>query len=141
VLDKDLLKCHFSTRNSASTAPGMSCKKPKTKHLGYKMADKYSTSNLLGIYLTKPSPSTSIDSAILPVYQNMVNLIVGFPIWRPPNIFMDVVMWEYRTFEYMIFDVANVITLTPLSLIISCKFSLPVAGLEMSSLPTLALKS
>jgi hypothetical protein len=29
----------------------------------------------------------------------MVNLIEGFPIWRHPSIFMDVEMWENRTFD------------------------------------------
>jgi hypothetical protein len=38
-----------------------------------------------------------------PVYQNMVNLIVGFPIWRRPSIFMDVAMWEHRTFDSEVF--------------------------------------
>jgi hypothetical protein len=38
-------------------------------------------------------------------------------------------------------DVAKFTTLTPLSLLISCKLSFPVTGLKMSSLPTLALKS
>jgi hypothetical protein len=28
----------------------------------------------------------------LPIYQNMVNLIVGFAIWRRPSLFMDVAM-------------------------------------------------
>jgi hypothetical protein len=34
-----------------------------------------------------------------PIYQNMVNLIVGFSIWRGPSIFMDVAMGEHRTFD------------------------------------------
>jgi hypothetical protein len=38
-------------------------------------------------------------------------------------------------------DVANFITLAPLSLLISCKPSFPIFGLRMSSLPNLALKS
>jgi hypothetical protein len=29
------------------------------------------------------------------VYQNMFNIIVGFPIWRCANVFMDVMMWEH----------------------------------------------
>jgi hypothetical protein len=33
------------------------------------------------------------------IYQNMVNLVVGFPIWRRPSILMDVVMWELCTFD------------------------------------------
>jgi hypothetical protein len=58
------------------------------------------------------------------VYQNMVNLIVGFPIWRHPSIFMDAVMWERRTFDPEIFRCGKV---------------LPIVGLKMSSLPVLAL--
>jgi hypothetical protein len=38
-------------------------------------------------------------------------------------------------------DVATFTTLTPLSLVISCKLSFPVVGLKMSSIATLALKS
>jgi hypothetical protein len=57
-----------------------------------------------------------------PAYQNMVNLIVRLLTVR----FLDVVMFT---------------TLTPLSLLISCKPSFPSAGLKISSLPTLALKS
>jgi hypothetical protein len=37
-------------------------------------------------------------------------------------------------------DVAKFTTLTPLSLLISCKLSFPTVGLKMSSLPTLALR-
>jgi hypothetical protein len=37
-------------------------------------------------------------------------------------------------------DVAKFASLTPLSLLISCKLSLPIVSLKMSSLPTLALK-
>jgi hypothetical protein len=39
------------------------------------------------------------------------------------------------------FDVAKFTTLTPLSLLISCKLSFPIVGLKMSCLPTLTLKS
>jgi hypothetical protein len=38
-------------------------------------------------------------------------------------------------------DVAKFTNLTPLSLLISCKVSLPIVSLKMSSLPILALKS
>jgi hypothetical protein len=38
-----------------------------------------------------------------PVYQNKVNLIVGFPIWRCPSTFMDVAMWEHHTFDSEVF--------------------------------------
>jgi hypothetical protein len=71
----------------------------------------------------------------------MVNLIVGFPVWRHPNIFMDVAMWEHRTFDSEVLDVAKFTNLTPLSLLISCKFAFPIVGFKMSSLPILALKS
>jgi hypothetical protein len=43
-----------------------------------------------------------------PVYQNMINLIVGFPIQRCPSIFMDFVMWEHRTFDCEIFRCGKV---------------------------------
>jgi hypothetical protein len=71
----------------------------------------------------------------------MVNLIVGFPIWRRPSIFMDVAMWEHSAFDLTFLDVAKFTNLTPLSLLISCKLSFPIVGLKMSSLPTLALIS
>jgi hypothetical protein len=74
-----------------------------------------------------------------PIYQDMVNLIVGVPIWRCPNIFMNVAMREHCTFDNEIF--AKFTTRAPLSLLISCKLSFPTVGLKMSSLPTLALKS
>jgi hypothetical protein len=38
-------------------------------------------------------------------------------------------------------DVVKFTTLTSLSLLILCKLSIPVVGLKLSSLPTLALKS
>jgi hypothetical protein len=43
-----------------------------------------------------------------PIYQNMVNLIVGFPIWRRPSMFMDVVMSEHRTFDCEVSRCENV---------------------------------
>jgi hypothetical protein len=70
----------------------------------------------------------------------MVNVIVGFPMWRRPSIFMNVAMWERCTFDNEIF-ICGKIYLTPLSLLILCKLSFPIVGLKMSSLPTLALKS
>jgi hypothetical protein len=44
----------------------------------------------------------------LSVYQNMVNLIVGFAIWRRPSIFMNVTMWEHRTFDSDVFRCGKV---------------------------------
>jgi hypothetical protein len=38
-----------------------------------------------------------------PIYQNMINLIVGFPIWRRSSIFMDVAIWEHHTFDSGVF--------------------------------------
>jgi hypothetical protein len=38
-----------------------------------------------------------------PLYQNMVNLIVGFPIWRRSSIFMNIAKWEHCTFDNEIF--------------------------------------
>jgi hypothetical protein len=50
-------------------------------------------------------------------------------------------IYEYCDMGTMRFlDVAEFTTQTPLSLLISCKFSFPIVGLKMSSLPTLALK-
>jgi hypothetical protein len=40
-----------------------------------------------------------VHSNASPVYQNMVNLIVGFPIRRCQSIFMDVAMWEHRALD------------------------------------------
>jgi hypothetical protein len=76
-----------------------------------------------------------------PVYQNMVKLVVRFSIRRCPSEFMNVMMWEHRTFDNEIFGRGKVYYLTPLSLLIWCKLSFPIVGLKMSSLPTLALKS
>lgn len=67
--DKDLPECHFSTRNSSRTAPGVSSEKPVTNHLGCEVAHKNDTSNLLTIYLLDKALSKIqvqvIDSAIL----------------------------------------------------------------------------
>jgi hypothetical protein len=52
---------------------------------------------------------------------------------------MNVTVWEHCTFDSQILDVAEFTAITPLSLLISCKLSFPIVGLEMSSLPTLAL--
>jgi hypothetical protein len=39
----------------------------------------------------------------LPIYQDMVNLIVGVPIWRCPRIFMNVAILEHCIFDNEIF--------------------------------------
>jgi hypothetical protein len=54
------------------------------------------------------------------VYQNVINLIVYFPIWRCPSIFMNVAMWEHCTLTVWFWVVAK---LTSLSLLISSKMS------------------
>jgi TRAP-type C4-dicarboxylate transport system permease large subunit len=71
----------------------------------------------------------------------MVNLVVSLSIRRCANKFMNVMMWEHCTSASQFLDVAKFSTLTQLPLLISFKLSLPVLGLKMSSLPTLALKS
>jgi hypothetical protein len=73
-----------------------------------------------------------------PIYQIMANLIVGFPIWGCPSVFMNVAMREHCIFDSEIFDVAKFTTLTPLSLLILCILSFPIVSLQFSSLPTLA---
>jgi hypothetical protein len=64
----------------------------------------------------------------------MVNLIVGFPIWRRPSIFMAVAMYEHRTFDSEVLYVAKVSSLTPLSLLISSKLLFRIIVLKMSFL-------
>jgi hypothetical protein len=60
----------------------------------------------------------------------------GFPIRRHPSIFIDVAMWEHRTFDSLRFlDVAKCTNLAPLPLLISCKLSFPIVGLKIPSLP------
>jgi hypothetical protein len=72
----------------------------------------------------------------------MVNLITGFPIWRYPIIFMDVVMWQHHTFGCKIFRHGEIYySISTLSLLTSCKLSFQIVGLKMFSLPTLILKS
>jgi hypothetical protein len=48
------------------------------------------------------------------VYQNMVNLVVGFRIRRRRSIFMNVGIWELCTFHFEILDVVKLTTVTPL---------------------------
>jgi hypothetical protein len=49
-------------------------------------------------------------------------------------------MWEHRNFDSEVFIRGKFTNLTPLSLIISCKLLFPIVGLEVYSLPILALK-
>jgi hypothetical protein len=77
----------------------------------------------------------------LPAYQYMAKLSVGFPVYKRPNIFMYVAMWEHHTLTARFLDGEEITIPTPLPLLISCKPSFPTAGLKVSSLPTLAFKS
>jgi hypothetical protein len=49
-------------------------------------------------------------------------------------VFMNVEVWKCHALN-------KFTTLTPLSLLASCRQLLPIIGLKMSSLPTFALKS
>jgi hypothetical protein len=82
-------------------------------------------------YTQMPSPS----------YQNTFNLIVGFPIWRCPIIFMVVAMWEHCIYTVRFLYVAKFTTPSLLLLLISIKLPFPIFCLKMSSLPTSLLKS
>jgi hypothetical protein len=56
------------------------------------------------------------------------------------SVFINAV-WKHCTLANYIFNVAKFTTLTPLSLLISCRSSLPTDYLKIFSLPTFALKS
>jgi hypothetical protein len=71
-----------------------------------------------------------------PSYQNMVSLIVGFPIRRRQSKFINIAMCQTCTLDKFL-DVAKSITGTPLSLQISCQLSFPIVG--MKCLPYLLL--
>jgi hypothetical protein len=75
-----------------------------------------------------------------PICQNMVNLIVGLPIRRHPNVFMYVSVGTLQ-FWLRFLDVKKFTNPTPLSLLILCKLSYPIVWLKISFLLTLALKS
>jgi len=62
------------------------------------------------------------------------------PHQRNMSVFISTVTWKCSTL-YVFFDVAKFTTVTPLSLLVLCKFSFPSVGLKISSLPTFALKS
>jgi hypothetical protein len=70
-----------------------------------------------------------------PIHQNMVNLVVHLPIRRRRSIYecYDVRTWYFLAVRSL--DVTKLSTLTPLSLLISCKLSFPIVGLKMYSLP------
>jgi hypothetical protein len=64
-----------------------------------------------------------------PIYQNMVNLVVRLSIRRRPIEFMNVTMWEDRTFDNKIFGCGKlhycnsiVITIFVQTLIPNCWF-------------------
>jgi hypothetical protein len=83
--------------------------------------------------------SSTLDC--LHLFIRMWPLILGVHIWRCPSIFMNISISEYCILTLRFLDVAKFTTLTPLELLISCKFSFQIGGLKMFSLPTLAVKS
>jgi hypothetical protein len=54
---------------------------------------------------------------------------------------MKAAMMEYGALTTKFLDVAKFTAVSPLSLLISCELSFPVVDLQVSSLPTFALKS
>jgi hypothetical protein len=42
------------------------------------------------------------------IYQNMISLIVDFPTWKRPSIFMDVAMWEHHTLDSEAFKCSKI---------------------------------
>jgi hypothetical protein len=44
----------------------------------------------------------------LPVCQNLVNLIAGFPIWRPPETYRNAAIWDHCNFDNEIFRYVNI---------------------------------
>jgi hypothetical protein len=76
-----------------------------------------------------------------PVYQNMVNLIMGFPFGD-----VQVHWWMLQRGNIVLLtmrflDVTTFTTLTPLSLQMWCTLSFLIVNLKTSSVPTLVLKS
>jgi hypothetical protein len=70
----------------------------------------------------------------------VVNLIV-FLSGDVQVHFMSSTIWEHCNLTVKSWDVVKFATINPLLLISLCKLSFPIVGLEMASLPTLALKS
>lgn len=68
------------------------------------------------------------------MYANMVNLIVM-------SMYIYITMWQHCILDCVIFNIAKFMSLTLLSLLILYKFSFPIPGLKLSSLPILVLKS
>jgi hypothetical protein len=64
-----------------------------------------------------------------------------FSIKKRPNKFINATIWKQNTFHWEVSEMAKFTILTPLSLLISCKHSVPLVGLKMSSLFILALRS
>jgi hypothetical protein len=67
-------------------------------------------------------------------------------MWIFPSRDVQVYLWMLRCGSVILWimrfsDVVKFTTLTPLSLLISCKLSFPIIGLDMSSQLTLAIKS
>jgi len=57
------------------------------------------------------------------IHHGVINLVACFPNKRNPSVFMNAEMREDRTLDSYMFEVSKFTTLTPLSLLISCKLS------------------
>jgi hypothetical protein len=83
------------------------------------------------------------------VISDMMYTWIMFHIYRNANIFIwvfpsadvQVNLWMLLCRNTMLLDVSVLSALAPLSVVISCKLSLPVVGLKISLLRTLAFKS
>jgi len=69
------------------------------------------------------------------IYQDVINLIVCFPIRRSASVFMNAATWEHCTLTIRCFGVARFADLT------TCKLSFPIVGLKISSLHIFSLIS
>jgi hypothetical protein len=73
-------------------------------------------------------------------YLNLICLFVRLSLRRGPTVYMNVWCGNIVLLTTKFSDVAKLTTLTPLSLLISCKPSFTIVGLKLSSLSTFALK-
>jgi hypothetical protein len=62
----------------------------------------------------------------LPVYQNMVNLITGFHIFKRPSIFVHVGMWEHHILDREIVGCGRVCYSNTIIITDFCKLSFPI---------------
>jgi hypothetical protein len=59
------------------------------------------------------------------VYQHVVNLTVSILLWKGSSVFMNISIREHCGLATICSDVAKFATVTPLSLLFSCKLALP----------------